>query len=100
MLTKIKMSYKKIREKFDPSILKSLNQTVRRYSKEELRELISTEDGQKKLANKVFFQLPESTKSAFKGNDEAREAFSNDVSSRLTNILDTPKLYKKVFGKK
>lgn len=99
MLSKMKMSYKRIREKFDPSILKSVNATVRRYKKDELREMISTEDGQKKLADKVFYQLPEGTKSPFKGNDEARKAFIDDVVSRLTSILDNPKLNKKMFGK-
>ena len=100
MLNKIKMSYKKIRQKFDPSILKSLNQTVRRYNRDELRELISTKEGQEKLAEKVFFQLPEGAKLQFKDNEKSKEEFVNDVTSRLTTVLDTPKLYKKIFGKK
>lgn len=100
MLNKIKMTYKKIREKFDPSILKSVNTTVRRYKKEELRELIATEEGQRKLADKVFYQLPEGVKSPFKDNDEAKAAFVADVVTRLTSILENPKLHKKVFGTK
>lgn len=100
MLKKLKMSYDKIRKAYDNSILKSLNDTVRRYSKEELREAISSEEGRVALAEKVFFQLPASTKSAFVDNDNAKDLFVADVVSRLSSILTTPKLHKKVFGTK
>jgi hypothetical protein len=100
MLTKLKMSYEKIRKIYDPTILKSLNETIRRHKKDELRELISTKEGREAIAEKVFFQLPASTKSAFSSNDSAKEQFVSDVTTRLGNVLDTPKLYKKIFGKK
>lgn len=99
MFKKIKMSYAKIREKLDPSILKSVNETVRRYKKDELRALLLTEDGRAELSEKVYFQLHSSTKLVFKDNAEAKKMFIDDVLRRFTTILDTPKLYKKVFGK-
>tara|TARA_Y100001936_G_C16062981_1_gene665351 strand:- start:1105 stop:1407 length:303 start_codon:yes stop_codon:yes gene_type:complete len=100
MLNKLKMSYSKIRQKFDPKIIKSLNKTVRRYKKDELREALSTEEGRAELARKVFFQLPDDIKVVFKDNEDAKEAFYRDVEGRLAKILETPKLFKKVFGSK
>jgi hypothetical protein len=100
MLKKLKMSYEKIRKTYDSSILKSLNMTIRRHNKDELRALISTKEGRVSIAEKVFFQLPLSTKSVFLNNDAAKAHFVSDVVDRLGNILENPRLHKKLFGKK
>jgi len=96
MFSNIKLSGKKLIEKTQPQAIKTLKQTVNRYSKAELREQISTEDGCRELASKVFHQLPEGTKKMF--NDDSKEHFVNDVVVKLEQAKKVPKMFKKIFG--
>jgi hypothetical protein len=97
MLKAVKLGWSKLKTLYQAQIDQHVTKTIKRQSKESIREACSNLDNAYDFAAKMFFQLPEFLKSRF--NEEAEEAFKQEVSHRLINSMKNDKNFKKVFYK-
>ncbi len=94
---KSKLPWALIKTKIEPSLLKTIKVTLKKHSKEDLRKLLSTQEGIGEIASNVFKFLPKGSRSMV--DEEAhKELFVQEVQNKINSALNNRRLFKKIFG--